>query len=245
MAHVSPTVRASTTTWAQLLTGGMSIVLDKQITANALIANPSSQCTVNVTGGGSSGGSLAAGAYYASYTWTNGFGETTVGSGRSNQFTISATNIPRITIPSLPTGAVAANIYLTAVAGAAGSETLYTTGVTGTTYDASAAAGEDSLVAVPSANTTAMSNVQALVLMGKQRQLQDLYDAANRLVHNYISGRPIALNQAKLDLAKYAAVFQALATALNEINVLVRANTGTLTTTTNAAGERVPVRTFS
>ena len=45
-----------------------------------------------------------------------------------------------MTIPALPAwGAASANIYLTAAGGAAGTETLYATGVTGTTYSLSSA----------------------------------------------------------------------------------------------------------
>lgn len=101
------------------------------------VANPTTQATVAVTGGGSTGGLLAAGTYYVAYSWTTAHGETTRGTSESAQFTVAAGNIPRVTIPSLPAGAAAANIHLTAAGGASGSSTLYATGVTGTTYDLS------------------------------------------------------------------------------------------------------------
>lgn len=246
MGYVAPTIRASTTTWAQLLSGGLKGVLDKQITANASIANPTTQITVSVTGGGASGGSLPAGDYYATCTHTNDLGETTAGTTRSALFSVSAGNIPRITVPALPTGAVATKIYLTAAGGASGTEVLYATGVTGTTSDASSATFVDSAASAPTTNTTALSVSQALLLAGNAKQMQATYDGFARLVNNYTSGRPMALSEAMALAARYAAIFQCLATAANEINVLIHANTGTLTTAANStATGRSPVRTFS
>jgi len=103
--------------------------------ASSPIANPSTQATVNVTGGGATGGTLPAGDYYVSYSWVTTEGETTVGTSQSAQFTVGATNIPRVTIPALPAGAVAANIYLTDTNGATGTGRLYRRNITATTVD--------------------------------------------------------------------------------------------------------------
>lgn len=94
--------------------------------------------TVAATGGGAVGGLLAPGNYYLKYTQTNAAGET-VASPESLQFTVAAGNIPRVTLPALPPGAVAMNIYLTQPGGASGSQTLYKTGVNTTTTDLTAA----------------------------------------------------------------------------------------------------------
>lgn len=99
------------------------------------IANPTTAATVNVTGGGSTGGTLTAGNYFVKYTWATNYGETTGGTSESSSFTVAAGNIPRVTIPSLPANATGANIYLTAAGGATGTEVLYATGVTATTVD--------------------------------------------------------------------------------------------------------------
>ncbi len=99
-----------------------------------LVDPPSGAPTVSATGGGVSGGSLQAGAYYCKYTWVNSNGETTA-SPESTQFTISAGNIPEVTIASLPTGATSANIYLTVAGGATNTETRYQQFVTTTTTD--------------------------------------------------------------------------------------------------------------
>jgi len=118
------------------------------------VANPTTQATVSVTGGGATGGNLAAGNYYVAYTWTTAYGETTAGTSESAQFTVATGNIPRVTIPSLPGGAIAANIYLTAVGGASASEKMYAAGVTTTTYDLASLSRSD-LDALPTVNRTA------------------------------------------------------------------------------------------
>lgn len=117
-------------------------------------SNPSTQATVAVTGGGTTGGSLAAGTYFVAYTFVDSVnaGETTVGTSESTQFTVASGNKPRVTLPALPSFAASINIYLTAAGGASGSEVLYATGVTGTTYDLVAANGGS--VTPPAANTT-------------------------------------------------------------------------------------------
>jgi len=131
--------------------------------ANA-VARPCSQLstapTVAATGGGAGGGSLAAGTYYIQYTFTGPFGESWGSASHAGatpvSFTISAGNIPRVTLPALPTGATGIRIYLTAAGGAAGTETLYASGITTTTYDMSAAAPGTPGAAVPkSASQTA------------------------------------------------------------------------------------------
>jgi len=99
--------------------------------------NPTVAAAVNVTGGGSSGGLLAAGTYYVAYSWIDSASgcETAVGSSQSTQFTVSSGDIPQVTIPALPAWALSASIYLTAAGGASSSEVRYATGVTGTTAD--------------------------------------------------------------------------------------------------------------
>lgn len=118
------------------------------------VANPTTQATAAATGGGSTGGGLQAGNYRVAYAWQTAYGETTVGTSESAQFTVAAGNIPRITIPSLPANATGAKIYLTAAGGASGSETVYATGVTATTADLTTPTRTDR-DSVPTANTTA------------------------------------------------------------------------------------------
>lgn len=95
---------------------------------------PGSAPTVNATGGGASGGNLQAGTYFVRYSFVGAFGETWA-SAASGQFTVSAGNIPRVTIPAVPAGAASANIYLSPTSGTALQCTLYKTGVVTTTTD--------------------------------------------------------------------------------------------------------------
>lgn len=97
-------------------------------------SNPGSAPTAAATGGGSTGGSLQAGTYFIRYTFAGPFGETR-SSDASSILTVSAGNIPRVTIPALPTGATSARIYLSPTNGTALQCTLYKTGVTATTTD--------------------------------------------------------------------------------------------------------------
>lgn len=241
MSFVASTPIASGTTFAQLKTGGLDAVLDNLVATNPAIANPTTQATVAVTGGGSTGGLLAAGAYFVSYSWTNGFGETLAG-GESATFTVAAGNKPRVTIPALPTGAVSANIYLTAAGGASGTETLYLSGVTSTTADLllAALAGTGS---PPTVNTTALSS-HPFINAGRHGRLQEAYDALVVDLDNYLHGEAIPLAVIKGRVARTAAVFTALSTATNEIAVLVEANPGTITTATTQIGIPKPKRTF-
>jgi hypothetical protein len=99
--------------------------------------------TVDPTGGGGSGGSLQAGVYFIQYTFVGPFGETWGSAGHTGAspvtFTVGAGEIPRVTLPALPTGATSIKIYLTQAGEAAGTETLYASGITTTTHDLTAA----------------------------------------------------------------------------------------------------------
>jgi hypothetical protein len=212
MSYVAPNVQPSGTTFVQFQAGGTSGQLERLITANsAATSNPSTAATVAITGGGTSGGSLAPGSYYLTFTESNGFGETlpspeslqisvsaqippstapqiaatgggttggklaagtfyakytwldsnnggeTPASPESSQFTVAAGNIPQITLPSLPSWASAANIYLTAANGTSGTETLYAPLITSSTYALSVARSVATTAAPPLANGTSTS----------------------------------------------------------------------------------------
>jgi hypothetical protein len=238
LSFIAPTVRASTGTFSQLQAGGLAGHVDRLIAAQTALANPTTQATASATGGGSTGGFFAAGTHYISYTFVNGFGETTAGTSESAQLTVSAGNIPRITLPSLPTGATSINLYATAASGATGSEVLYAQGITTTTYDM-AIASPVSTVTPPTANTTAISQAQANLLKrfrgaGVQAVMREY---ATKL-DNWLRGDPITEAQAQAQVALYAGVFSMLRTLANEVGVLVHANPGTLANTTSGNTRR-------
>jgi hypothetical protein len=123
-------------------------------------ANPATTPTVNPTTGGTSSGLLQAGTYYAKYTDLNAAGET-LSSPESLSFAVAAGNLPRVTMPAVPAGVTSRKIYLTSAGGPTNTETLYATqGTPGTTFDLLAA--QSAGAALPSANTSALSNPAAV-----------------------------------------------------------------------------------
>ena len=78
--------------------------------------------TVNATGGGTTGGHLAPGTYYVFYTFnylgaTYPVGVESAPSPASLEFTVTAGDIPQVSLPLLPVGvlptnALSYNIYL-------------------------------------------------------------------------------------------------------------------------------------
>jgi len=120
-----------------------NVTIDADITlGGAGPTTPTTAATVNLaTGAGTT--NLPTGTYRVSYAWVDAGGNisnlcTDVASLAADVSTGAITNgvsQPRITIPSLPTGVVSANIYLTEAGGATNTCRLYKTGVTGTTVD--------------------------------------------------------------------------------------------------------------
>ena len=85
------------------------------------------------------GGSLPAGAYHANFTNVDSGGKESAIAYESGSFTLTASDTLIITMGALPAGVSSRNVYLTAAGGAAGSETLYATGVTTSTYNMTSA----------------------------------------------------------------------------------------------------------
>jgi hypothetical protein len=216
---VAPQVQPSGTTWAQLKTGGVGILLSNLAAANPPKANPSTPATVSCSG---SGGLLPAGTYYAQYTFVDPFGETLAG-GESGQFTVAAGQVPTVTLPALPAGVQAINLYLTAPGGAAGTETLYATGITTTTFACSYAAPADQpSAALPASNTTGWptaANVlatQALTELSLETQVEK--------ITQLLAGAPIQRRAVFHDITRPLGVFAAWHQAFTEICTLLWAN---------------------
>ncbi len=214
---------------------GVAGLLKLFIAANAQVTAPASQATVAVTGGGSTGGLLPAGDFYTSYTYSDGFGETDIGSSRSAQFTVAAGNQPTVTFHDIaPTGAVFRNIYLTAAGGASGTETLYATGiaVATTTFNLSHAGPQfaaGTAEALPATNTTGAANLQDLLdSLGNKAQCWRVMERFHQLVDNYISGRPVDWYEARKSLQHIDQIFASYRQIAADINGLIVANPGTL-----------------
>lgn len=228
-SYVAPSLITSGSTLANLQNGGFQGLLAKLLAANPAIANPTTAVTATATGGGSTGGSLPAGAYLASYTWLDGAGETTVGTSElASAVTISAGNIPRFTIPAIPTGACKANLYLTAASGASGTELLYATGISGTTFDASFAAGTNP-VAPPAINNTGAVNLTKYLNSGTAGpELRQFWNRLITLVTNFFQGSPVGFYEARKDIDHLDYAFAFWKQATKEVAVLMAANHGTL-----------------
>lgn len=245
--YAAPSITASGGTFATLQSGGLTAKLEALIAANDTATDdPTTAPSVSATGGGATGGALAAGDYYLKITETNGIGES-LPSSETTQFTVGATNIPRVTFQTLQTGNTARNVYLTPKDGASGSEVLYATGITAATYDLAVAfPTTPTPVAPPSANTTGLSGRQiSLIRAAESGNLQDVYRSAAKAVSNFCEGDGVSYQGLLSVLQDASVAFSVLKTALDETLVLLAANPGTLGTAATGIGGRKPVRTFS
>jgi hypothetical protein len=255
MGYSAPTVVASGTTFAQFQAGGASGHLEKLITAQGATLAPTAAPTATATGGSASGGSLAAGTYYFIHTESNGFGETTK-SPEGSQLTVGATNQPQFTFPSLKTGNVSRNLYLGALNGSTGGPYyLYATGITTTTYVASAAVPANSYaVNPPTVNTTALAYTDAagntinkaleLTRAAKDGNLEDVFRYLRTVVYDFNRGDPVSFNAAIQKLRHAHAALAMLNTLCSEMGTLIDANAGTLSTVANVIGNRKTLRTW-
>jgi hypothetical protein len=233
--YLTPNLLASGNTWSNLQASGFVGALKAIIEANSTpIAPTLAAPTFAATGGGSTGGSLPAGTYFGVYTETNGIGET-VKSSESTQLTVAAGNIPRATFPALTSGLNGINFYLTPKNGASGTEVIYATGITTTTFDMSSASYAGSATP-PTANTTALgggtlkllNDLIGLGLGGNGPRLLFLH--LNDLFSNFLDGRPIAFDYERGELLQMAVAFKAILQAVEESATLINANAGTLST---------------
>jgi hypothetical protein len=255
MSYSAPSVVASGTSFAQFQAGGASGHLEKLITAQAATAVPTSAATATATGGGASGGALAAGTYYFVFTESNGFGETTK-SPEGAQLTVASTNQPQFTFPSLKSGNVSRNLYLGAVNGSTGGPyTLYASGITTTTYIASAAAPTNSYAMnPPTVNTTGFTYVDSnsvthnkrleLLRAAKDGNLEDVFRYLRTVVADFNRGNPMSFGGTLARLRDAHAVFAMMSTLCSEIGTLIDANAGTISGSTNQIGNATKKRTW-
>jgi hypothetical protein len=235
---IAPTIAPSGTTWAQLKTGGLKILLDNLVAANASLANPTVAATTAET---VAAGGLAAGQYYAAYTFLDAFGETAAG-GESARFTVTDTaHLTTITLPAKPSGCQAINVYITPVGGASGSETLYATGITGTTLACTFAfpANQPGATA-PTVNTTgaAAHTTRLYNLFTLLPGTEGLTMRATEDVSNILSGRPMAQKDVYGTGQMWLGLASLFTRAWTEFNTLLAANfpNATLATGTTAIG---------
>lgn len=249
-------ITASSSTFAQLQAGGPSAHMERLITANGTASvAPTSAATATATGGGSTGGNLAAGTYYFVFTEGNGWGETLI-SPEGSQLTISAGNIPQFTFPSLKTGNLYRNLYLGVQGGSSGGPYfLYKTGITSTTFSASAAVGTNSqsLVQPPATSTTGLTSTNATTgVTGNRRltnlraasnnRLQQAYDNYVQAVNDFLRGEPSDYQMVMQLQRDFHCMVGFLDTMCGEIGVLLDANSGTIHVSSNAIGNATQKR---
>jgi hypothetical protein len=249
MAYTSPTIAPSGTTFAQFQAGGVSGLLERLIAANLSGTGAPGAPTLSATGGGTAGGSLAAGTYYIKVTETNGSGETTASPEVS--VTIASGNIPQVTFAALQAGNSARNVY---VGTAGGAEVLYASGITGGTYNLSATIPTSSFAGpVPKVNTTGLTSTNAasgVVVNQKlaslraceKGRLQGVWDNLAGLISQFNRGEPVSYSNVVVKLRDAHTVFALLTQICAEAGALVDANPGRFTNVSTGIGGQKTVR---
>jgi len=255
LAYSAPSIRPSGTTFAQFQAGGATGHLERLIAAQLATSAPTSAHTWTATGGGSSGGLLAAGTYYSVLTETNGIGETTAGP-QSTQITVSAGNQPQITFATIQIGNTSRNIYLGAVNGPSGGPyRLYTSGITSSTYVLGSAAPFNSFaVNPPTINTTGLTYTDANGITHNRsleflRELErkappKFYAMIRAVIDEFAGGEPMPWNQTMQAIRDSHTALALLTTWCNEVGTIVSANAGTFNSAATGIGGRRPVRTW-
>lgn len=139
---------------------------DKVLSGLVNIDTPIEPPQVNASGGGATGGLLAAGTYFAQYTFVNASGESTP-SPASSTFAVTAGEIPTIGLPTAPTG-YTINLYLSNSSGGSGSATLYQSAITSTSVNLSQAAGAGAALPTGVKTTPAFATAQELANLVNQ-----------------------------------------------------------------------------
>jgi hypothetical protein len=216
---IAPAIQPSGTTWAQFKTGGAGILLANLAVTNPPKANPTTQASVSV---GGSGGQLPAGSYYCQYSFADPFGETLAG-GESALFNVTAGQVPTVTVPALPAGVQAINLYLTQPGGAPGTETLYATGITTTTFACSYGLPADQPTAwVPDKNTTGWPS--SANVLATQANTEIALESYVEKLSELLSGLPIQRRIVFHDVIRPLGVAAAWRQLWTEASALVWSN---------------------
>lgn len=241
-----PFVYASTKTWAQTQAAGFNGLLEEIVANQAATADPTAAPTATATGGGATGGLLAAGTYYLVFTETNGLGET-LKSPESAQLTVGATNIPRVTFPTLKTNNVARHLYTGAVNGPSGGPyKRYASYITTTTHDMTTAVlATSDATAPPTVNGTApdrkAKELLHAIVTGRHKLV---FDYANAAMNSFASGDPVSWREGMLALQRVQWVFRCCERAVAFYGEKARANPGTLGGAVDPIGHTITRRTW-
>jgi hypothetical protein len=241
-----PYVFVTSKTYAQIRAAGLSGLLDEIATQQAATADPTAAPTHAATGGGSTGGLLAAGTYYLVFTESNGLGETAK-SPESAQLTVSAGNIPRVTFPALKTNNGSRHLYAGAVNGPSGGPyKRYASYITSATHDmATAVLTTSDAVSPPTANGTAPDRKAIeLLRLARNGKLNLVYRYIQDASNNYHTGSAADWRDTMLELQRAHWVIRAMERSCAVMGEAWRANPGTLGFETYGLGQQRKVRTF-
>jgi hypothetical protein len=249
MAYTSPIIASSGTTFALFQAGGATGILERLIAANLAGTAAPSAPTLSATGGGTTGGNLAAGPYYVKVTETNGIGETT-GSPEVS-VTIAAGNVPQVTFAALRAGNTARNVYVGTTSGV---EALYASGITAGTCNLSAPISTSSYaVPVPTVNTTGLTSTssstgvvtnQKLTALRacEKGRLQGVWDNLAGLISQFNRGEPASFGNVVAKLRDAHTTFALLTQVCAEVGALIDANPGRFANISTGIGGQKTVR---
>lgn len=181
-----------------------------------------------------------------SASWTNGT-TTKAAAAAPPTANTTTTNLPVVTMPALQTGNVARNLYLTAPGGLTGTEVLYQSNITTTTYTMSKAPDLGQPTALPTVNTTALATNTKMVeyaRLEEKRATDKLFDRARTVVADFCRGNPVSQQEALLHLREVHTSIALLNKALTEIGVLMDANPGSISNVTTGIGSLAPKRVW-
>jgi hypothetical protein len=251
MSYVAPSVTPSGTTFAQFQAGGASGHLERLIAAQGGTAAPTSAPTLAASGSGSM---LAANTYYAVFTETNGFGETTPSPASLSQTVTSGQQLT-VTFPALQAGNTARNAYLGLAS--TGPFSLYATGITASSLNCTVAAPANSFaVHPPTTSSTGLTHVDAnrnthpeplsfiRAVERDNESFGSLYRYLRTLIDDFNRGDPMTFGGVVEKLRNAHVVFAMFNSLCSEMGTLIDANPGTLGTTATGIGNRKGNRTW-
>jgi hypothetical protein len=173
-----------------------------------------------------------------SASWRNGT-TTQAASTAPPVLNTTSTNLPVVTFPALQTNNTSRNLYLTQPGGAAGSETLYQSGITTGTYTMSKVNAVATPISLPTVNTTALSassDMMQFARFPKSGRTDRIVKRARQVLYDYLRGSPQSQQDMIRQFREAHTSVALLNQAFTEAGVLVDANPGHLTTATTGAG---------
>jgi hypothetical protein len=247
----NPSLALPSLTFAQFQAAGAPGLIESFITANqGGTSNPTAAMTVTATGGGSSGGLLAAGTYYLTFCECSGYGLTLATTSESGPLVVAAGDIPEVTVfPALQTGNVSRWLFLSPAGGASGSETLYATGITASTFSLSYAAPTNGFATVvpPTVNSTPFSyfdpalnatinTTLSYLRAAKAGRLESVWADYRQFVSDFNRGDPAPTLSVYLRLMRFSGIFALLAAVAEYSGSQVDTNPGTVRPSTVGNG---------